>query len=105
MKGGEKGRKCGAVDKWITGRGADAGRSQGNKRVKQQFREGNLLRVADVRGNVWASACWFRSAFIHADHLRRVPLTHITCFMLCDVEQRFTNQDEIIRSPFGSFTP
>lgn len=34
---------------------ADAGRSQGKETVKHQFREGNLLRTADVRGNVWAA--------------------------------------------------
>lgn len=54
MKGSEKGRKCGAVDKWITG-----GLMQGGARketVKHQFREGKLLRMADVRGNVWAAS-------------------------------------------------
>lgn len=35
---------------------ADAGRSQGKQTVKHQFREGNLLRTADARGNVWAAS-------------------------------------------------
>lgn len=116
------------MELWING--LLGGLMQGNKRVKHQFREGNLLRVADVRGKVWASARWFRCTsfsregvreqlgpiclfrdpfcgppFVHADHLKRVPFTHVPRFMLCDVEQHFTNQDEVICSPFGSFTP
>lgn len=51
------------MELWINGLlagGADAGSSQGNKRVKHQFREANLLRAADVRGKVWTPARWFR---------------------------------------------
>ena len=36
---------------------AEAGRSQGKETVKRQFREENLLRSADVRGNARRFMC------------------------------------------------
>lgn len=59
---------------------ADAGRSQGKETVKHQFREGNLLRWADVRGNAWAVHTVLRAHASVRPHERGEHLSLISFF-------------------------